>query len=217
MFGRFLTIEGGDGAGKSSHIAPMAEHLRSYGYTVVVSREPGGTPIGEEIRKVIFLDDMHWRCEALLFAASRSQHVEQLIKPRLKEGCVVISDRFADSSYAYQGTGRGHEAEVLQLEEFVLGGFQPDYTLFFDVSLETSIKRLAWRSASDTSQDNRLDRELIAFKQRVFDGYQQRLLKHADRIVRIDAEPDLMTVRANLIDWLDQHFIPNNPLKDIQP
>jgi dTMP kinase len=208
--GKLITIEGPDGSGKSSSIATIVRVLQSHGYDVVTSREPGGTPTGEEIRKVILNLDMHPTCELLLFAASRAQHLHTKILPALEAGQIVVCDRFADSSYAYQGIGRGFVDDVNHLEQFVLKGFEPDYTLFFDVTLEESARRLGLRAGQD-GESNRLDTEAYAFKQRVYDGYQQRYHANPHRMHLIDAMQSMEMVQLDVAMWVKTVFIGENP------
>ncbi|MFM7670414.1 MAG: dTMP kinase, partial [Betaproteobacteria bacterium] len=141
--GKFITFEGVDGAGKSTHITAFAEALRQHGKTVVTTREPGGTPLGEKLRGLLLHEPMHLETEALLMFAARREHLAQLIMPALVRGDWVISDRFTDASFAYQGGGRGLSLDKLsQLEQWVHGDLQPDLTLLFDVPLEVARERL---------------------------------------------------------------------------
>lgn len=208
--GIFITIEGPDGSGKTTGCDYLVEHLRQRGYDVVRTREPGGTYLSEEIRHLIVNYDgkegVLPLTELLLLAAARHQHVETLIRPAVKSGQVVICDRFHDSSYAYQGMGRGLVEQVHQLETMVLKGFEPDYTLYFDVGMQTSLKRLAGRDES-----NRLDREELDFKRRVAEGYRQRFNKHPHRMHRIDAENSANGVRAQLAFWVERTLMVRHP------
>ena len=140
---KFITFEGVDGAGKSTHLAWFADALRQRGHDVVVTREPGGTPLGERLREILLSQTMCIGTEALLMFAARMEHIEQVIKPALSAGKWVISDRFSDASFAYQGGGRGLDWDKLsQLEQWVHGDLQPDLTLFFDVPVEVARQRL---------------------------------------------------------------------------
>jgi len=210
--GRFITFEGPDGSGKSSNIERLQEVLTELGYTVVLSREPGGTPTAEKLRTIILSDPVGPKCELLLFAAARANHVETKIKPALAEGKIVISDRFADSSYAYQGIARGMKEDVLMLENFVLQGFEPDYTLFFDVSLEESARRLN-RRAGDTGEFNHFDQEQRDFKTKVYNGYQERFRDNPHRMVRIDAMQKLQDVAFDVKAWARTTFPRLTPLE----
>ncbi|HYD80161.1 MAG TPA: dTMP kinase [Paucimonas sp.] len=141
--GKFITFEGIDGAGKSTHLAFVAEALRNQGRTVVVTREPGGTPLGEKLRELLLHEKMHLETEALLMFAARREHIAQVIEPALARGDWVISDRFTDASFAYQGGGRKLDIAKLEaLERWVHPDLQPDLTLLFDVPLEVARERL---------------------------------------------------------------------------
>ena len=140
---KFITFEGVDGAGKSSHIVSFAEALRGRGLDVVVTREPGGTPLGERLREILLNAPMLAETEALLMFAARLEHIEQVIKPALQRGTWVVSDRFSDASFAYQGGGRGVAlAKLEQLERWVHQDLQPDLTLLFDIPVEVARQRL---------------------------------------------------------------------------
>ena len=183
----FITFEGGEGAGKSTAIKRIVEKLTSEGYEIVLTREPGGTPIAEEIRNVI-LDKkntaMDPRTEALLYAASRRQHLVEKVLPALEEGITVISDRFIDSSLAYQGCGReiGIQ-EVYELNLFAGEGRMPDKTVFLDIDAETGLERIA----KGRTYLDRLDQESIDFHERVFAGYQKVIEMYRDRMIVLDA------------------------------
>ncbi len=188
----FITFEGGEGSGKSTVIREIARRIEERGREVVLTREPGGTPISEEIRNVI-LDkrntDMDPRTEALLYAASRRQHVVQKIIPALKEGKVVISDRYLDSSLAYQGNARGlGMASVFNMNLFATEGLEPDLTLFFDLEPETGIERI---EANPDREVNRLDLEKLSFHRKVREGFEKLLKENPHRMVRIDASRHL--------------------------
>ncbi|HSQ03606.1 MAG TPA: dTMP kinase, partial [Burkholderiales bacterium] len=142
--GKFITLEGIDGAGKSTHIAVVAEHLRARAKEVVVTREPGGTPLGEKLRDLLLSQPMHIETETLLMFAARREHIAQVIAPALAAGRWVLSDRFTDATYAYQGAGRGMARDKLALlERWVQAGLQPDLTLVFDVPVEVAAQRLS--------------------------------------------------------------------------
>lgn len=166
----FITFEGSDGSGKSSQIARLAEFLQMAGYPVLLTREPGGTPIGEQIRTVLsdlHNTDMQKRTEILLFQASRSQLVEQVIRPHLEKGGIVLSDRYADSTLAYQGYGYQMElAQIRSIVDFATAGLKPDLTLLFDMDVEEGLRRRA-----KGGEWNRLDALEVAFYQRVRRGY----------------------------------------------
>ncbi|MCR5332732.1 MAG: dTMP kinase [Bacilli bacterium] len=184
----FITIEGPEGSGKSSVAKKVAERLEKEGFEVVMTREPGGTPIAEQIRNVI-LDkantNMDGMTEALLYAASRRQHLVEKVWPLSKEGKIVISDRFLDSSLAYQGGARGLGIDkILSLNMFATDGYFPDLTLLFDVAPEIGLARIA---ANANREVNRLDLEKIEFHQQVRQTFLDLAKRFSDRFVIIDA------------------------------
>ncbi|MFM7522827.1 MAG: dTMP kinase [Betaproteobacteria bacterium] len=181
--GKFITFEGVDGAGKSTHITAFADALRQHGKTVVTTREPGGTPLGEKLRGLLLHEPMHLETEALLMFAARREHLAQLIMPALVRGDWVISDRFTDASFAYQGGGRGLSLDKLsQLEHWVQGDLQPDLTLLFDVPLEVARERL------QNSRDlDKFEQEQEDFFVRVRQVYLQRAAQFPERIRLIDS------------------------------
>jgi dTMP kinase len=193
--GRFITFEGIDGAGKSSHIEALALWLHVRGAAVVRTREPGGTPLAERLRELFLHEPMDALTEALLVFAARRDHLHQVIEPALGRGDVVLCDRFTDASFAYQGAGRGFDLGVLaQLEAWVQQGRQPDLTLWFDVPPAEAARRRAAARAAD-----RLEREDEAFFERVRAGYARRAAADPARFVRIDAAQPLEAVRADAI------------------
>jgi dTMP kinase len=144
MRGKFITLEGMDGAGKSTHIPHILDHFRARGLEVVSTREPGGTSLGERLREILLHEAMHPETEALLMFAARREHISEVIEPALARGAYVVSDRFADASYAYQCGGRGVGFEKMRLlEQWALDDLQPDITLLFDVPVNVSLQRLA--------------------------------------------------------------------------
>lgn len=184
----FITFEGGEGSGKSTVIKEIAKRIANTGREVVLTREPGGTPIGEEIRNVILEKKntaMDPRTEALLYAASRRQHLVEKIIPALEQGKVVISDRFLDSSLAYQGMARGlGMAEVYQLNLFATEGMEPDLTIYLSLDPEAGIERI---EANPNREVNRLDLEKISFHELVHKGFEELTKDNPHRIVKIDA------------------------------
>jgi len=195
MRGKFITLEGMDGAGKSSHVEWIADWLRARGRRVLVTREPGGTPLGEQLRALVLGEAMDLRTEALLVFASRQEHLVRRIRPALEAGEWVLSDRFTDATYAYQGGGRGLSIDAIaRLEEWVQGGLQPDLTLYFDLAVEVAQGRLA---ALQTHPD-RFEREDRAFFERVRGAYLARAQRHADRIHVIDAGQSLEQVKKSV-------------------
>lgn len=191
---KFITFEGMDGAGKSTHLAWFADALRQRGFDVVVTREPGGTPLGEQLREILLNQPMSIGTEAMLMFAARLEHVEQVIKPALRAGKWVISDRFSDASFAYQGGGRGLDWDKLsQLEQWVHPDLQPDLTLFFDVPVEVARQRLA----NNVSLD-RFEQEQSDFFERVRAGYHRRVQENPQRYAVIDAAQTLESVKHEL-------------------
>ena len=191
---KFITFEGVDGAGKSTHLAWFSDALRQRGMDVIVTREPGGTPLGEALREMLLNQSMSIGTEALLMFAARNEHIEQVIRPALQAGKWVISDRFSDASFAYQGGGRGMDWDKLtQLEQWVHPDLQPDLTLFFDVPVEVARQRLA----NNVSLD-RFEQEQGEFFERVRAGYHRRVSEHPQRYVVIDAAQSLEAVQLQL-------------------
>jgi dTMP kinase len=191
---KFITLEGIDGAGKSTHLNWLAERLRSQGKNVLVTREPGGTPLGESLRELLLHQAMHLETEALLMFAARREHLDKVIIPALQEGTWVISDRFTDASFAYQGGGRGlDESKLKSLEQWVQQDLQPDLTLLFDVTLEVSRQRLSANASLD-----RFEQEKQDFFQRVRDAYLKRAVQFPERIRVIDSGRTLHAIQADL-------------------
>lgn len=192
--GKFITLEGVDGAGKSTHLDYIAAKIRSRGVELVVTREPGGTPLGEKLRALLLNDPMQPDTELMLMYAARAEHVAALIRPALARGAWVLSDRFADASHAYQCGGRGIDAARLQaLEDWTLAGFKPDLTLLFDVSAEVAESRRAQARAAD-----RFEQEQAAFFTRVRDAYLQRARSEPARIRVVDASRGIEEIRGQL-------------------
>lgn len=184
MRGRFISFEGIDGAGKSTQHTWLVDHLRRQGKTVVATREPGGTPLGEKLRALLLAEPMHLETEALLMFAARREHVAQVIEPALARGDWVICDRFVDASFAYQGGGRGLAWERLQsLRDWVLGDLQPDLTLIFDAPVEIAQKRLH----AATANPDRFEQEQAAFFERVRAAYLRIATENPQRVRLIDA------------------------------
>lgn len=206
--GWFITIEGGEGAGKTTAIRSIERELVSWGFDVLVTREPGGIPISEQIREVILNKEnvgMDARTEALLYAAARRQHLVQRVIPALQAGVTVLCDRFIDSSLAYQGCARGLGIdEIYEINRFAIDEWMPDLTLYFDVSPEVGLSRIR---ADREREVNRLDLEKDDFHRRVREGYRDLLLKFPERIVRIDADQSEEDVFAALKTIL-QHRLP---------
>lgn len=201
MSGYFITFEGGEGAGKTSILEAVAGRLQTMGLEVMATREPGGIKISEQIRKVI-LDtantEMEERTEALLYAAARRQHLVEKVLPALKEGKVILCDRFIDSSLAYQGHARGLGIEeVYAINQFAIKDCMPDMTLFFDVEPKKGLERIM---ANRDRERNRLDLETLQFHELVYEGYQILADRFQDRIQTIDANQSLEEVEKAAFD-----------------
>ena len=198
--GRFITFEGIDGAGKSTHIEAVAERLRAQGAEVLCTREPGGTPLSERLRELLLHAPMDPLTEALLVFAARRDHVETAIRPALERGASVLCDRFTDATFAYQGGGRGFDLEVLgNLERWVQGGLQPDLTLWFDLPAALAAERRAAARAPD-----RFEQQDEAFFERVIDGYRARAAAAPSRFARIDATQTPAQVAAQILAVLQE-------------
>jgi dTMP kinase len=182
--GRFITFDGIDGAGKSSHIDHMAQWLRARGAEVVLTREPGGTPLAETLRELVLHQPMDALTETLLVFAARRDHLQRHIEPALARGATVLCDRFTDATFAYQGGGRGFDLQVLaELERWVQQGRQPDLTLWFDLPAATAAARRAAARSPD-----RFEAQDEPFFARVAAGYARRAAEQPDRFVRVDAD-----------------------------
>lgn len=193
--GRFITLEGLDGAGKSTHLVWLVDTLRARGKTVVQTREPGGTPLGEKLRALLLADPMHLETEALLMFAARREHIAQVIEPALARGDWVVCDRFTDASFAYQGGGRGLAREKLViLEEWVQAGLQPDLTLMFDVSTEVARGRVTGMGRAL----DRFEREQAEFFERVRNEYLARAAASKGRMRVIDASRPIEEIKTSL-------------------
>jgi len=183
MTGRFITFEGIDGAGKSTHIEAVAKRLREAGATVVCTREPGGTPLAERVRELVLHAPMDTLTETLLVFAARRDHIREVIAPALATGHTVLCDRFTDATFAYQGGGRGAPlAWLSQLEQMVQGELQPDLTIWFDLPVTLAAQRRAQARAAD-----RFEQQDLEFFERVRDGYAARANAMPQRFARIDA------------------------------
>ncbi len=195
MAGKFITFEGIDGAGKSTHIAWLIGRLEAAGHRVVATREPGGTPLGEKLRHLLLSEPMHLETETLLMFAARREHLDKLIEPALAEGKWVVSDRFTDATYAYQGGGRGLSRDkLLQLEAWVHGGFQPDLTLVFDLDPAIAAARLGGTG----NAPDRFEREPAEFFRAVRGAYLERAAADPARVRLIDASRTPDAVRGQL-------------------
>lgn len=207
MAGMFITLEGVDGAGKSSHLDWLAEWFEERNYTVRMTREPGGTPVGERLRELVLYESMHPETEALVMFAARCEHIETVIRPALAAGEIVISDRFTDASFAYQCGGRGlPEARLEILEKWVQSGLQPDLTLLFDLSADIAAQRLATARAPD-----RFEGEKGEFHARVRAAYLRRAKQFPERIRVIDGSLEIEEVRRQLAKTLEEIAKPELP------
>lgn len=196
--GLFITLEGGEGAGKSTNATWLADYLRSCGKTVLVTREPGGTEVGEAIRGVLLSPDlpaMNTDTELLLMFAARNEHLHTKILPALEQGIWVICDRFTDATYAYQGCGRGIAlSRIAELEQWVQGDIRPDYVILFDLDVTTGMARAQARGRAD-----RFEQEHTVFFKRIREGYQQRAAQLPARYPTIRAGEALEAVRQQLL------------------
>lgn len=196
MRGKFITVEGIDGAGKSTHLVWLSDRLRASGITLCQTREPGGTPLGEKLRALLLDKDqpMHLETETLLMFAARREHIERVIEPALARSEWVLCDRFTDATFAYQGAGRGVAREKLvTLERWVQGDLQPDLTIVFDLPPAVGRAR-----AGSIKTPDRFERENEAFFERVRDGYLQRAKEAPQRVRVVDASHSIGEVRAAL-------------------
>lgn len=195
MNGKFITFEGIDGAGKSSHVEWLAENLRARGLVVHVTREPGGTELGEKLRALLLNEPMHLETETLLMFAARREHLAQLIEPALARGEWVVCDRFSDATYAYQGGGRGLDrAKFLMLEHWVHEHLQPNLTLLFDLPLDVARERIAVASRVL----DRFEQERADFHERVRQAYLERAHANPQRVRVVDANKTLESIRKTL-------------------
>lgn len=199
--GYFVTVEGLDGCGKTTQLNLIKEYFINKGYEVIVVREPGGTQIGEQVRNILLDNKNKEMCEiteVLLYAASRAQIIQEVIKPDLQKGKVVLCDRFVDSSFVYQGKARGVGLNVIEkINELAIDNIYPDVTYYFNITPETSIKRREFKIA------DRIEQEDIEFHRKVHDGYIEISEKYKNRIIKIDADVDIETVFLEVKKHLD--------------
>lgn len=201
---RFITLDGIDGAGKSTNLAVMKAWFEKHKLPVLFTREPGGTPAGESLREILLnpATQVSLRTETLLMFAARQQHLETVILPALKNGTHVVSDRFTDATFAYQGGGRGVPLQdIATLEHWVQGDFRPDLTLLLDVPLEVSMARI-----NQTREKDRFEQEEAEFFNRVREVYLQRAAKQPERYAVIDSGQSLDAVKTQIETALDSHF-----------
>lgn len=205
---RLISIEGGEGAGKSTVLSALRDALLADGEEVVSTREPGGTPLAERIRELLLgggSEPVHPQTELLLMFASRAQHVREVVLPALERGAWVISDRFTDSSYAYQGAGRGLDAAFIAALEQQVVGIEPGLTLLLDLGVAHGRERTRGRDLLGGSAPDRIERERDEFFERVRDCFLARAAAHPDRFRVIDASPDATTVAASALAALGVH------------
>lgn len=194
MRGKFITLEGVDGAGKSTHIPFLIAALEEQGHEVVSTREPGGTKLGENLRELLLHHAMHAETETLLMFAARHEHITQVIEPALQRGAFVLSDRFTDATFAYQYGGRGVPAEKIELlEKWVQGELQPDLTILFDIPVEISTRRLANARSPD-----KFERENADFFSRIRAAYLERAAKYPNRFRIINADRQIAEIQEEL-------------------
>ncbi len=214
MHGKFITFEGIDGSGKSTQLRMLTSELRLRGFNVLMTMEPGGTPLGRRLREA-FLETEETvspLAELLLFAADRAQHVDFLVKPAIAEGKIVVSDRYADATFAYQGAGRGFaESTVNQVIELATGGLKPDLTLFFDLSVETALRRTDSRTDSG-ERKNRMDSETGDFYKRVRESYLQIADREPERFRVINAEGSTDEIQRRVVEIVSE-FLENGKWK----
>ncbi|MDR3392179.1 MAG: dTMP kinase [Sulfuriferula sp.] len=205
--GAFVSLEGPDGSGKTTHMGFLCEALRERGYRVIETRQPGGSPTAEVIRKAVLgtelNEPMDAVTEAMLYAASRRQVLKSVIEPGLAAGAVIVSDRWADSSFAYQGWARGIMKEFVAIRDVAHKDFWPDVTVFFDVTLEESLARMAGR----VKDYNRLNNEALAFRKRCFEGYQSLISGDvSERMVIVDSMRTIAEIQQSIHKYLDGEF-----------
>ena len=205
MSGLFITMEGTDGAGKSTQLDLLNKYLKDKGFNVVFVREPGGTKISEKIRNIILDIDnkeMNYMTEAFLYASSRTQLVNEVIIPKIKKGSVVICDRFVDSSIVYQGIARNLGVEVVRkINNIATGGLIPDITFFLDLSPDKAIER-----KKEQKELDRLEREKSQFYNKVYEGYKMLIEEEGERIKVIDATQSIEVIHNNIVNYLENLF-----------
>ena len=206
MAGMFITFEGGEGCGKSTQIKLLAEHLQQTGYEVLLVREPGGTAAGERIREILLSkesDGLDPTAELLLYEAARAQITSEVIEPALERGCVVLCDRFFDSTIAYQGSGRGLDTAMIgKLNMIATGGLKPDLTLLLDIDVEKGLARAMSATGGDGEGD-RIEAAGIAFHERIRAGFAALAQAEPERIVCVDASGSIDAISAQIAACVD--------------
>ena len=209
MTGRFISIEGPDGSGKSTQARMLADHLRERGFEILLTREPGGSPLSDRIRELVLGERCCPVTELMLMLAARSDHLAATVRPALADGIWVVCDRFVDSTTAYQVYGRGlPEGIVVSMNRFACGGFQPDLTLVLDLPAAAAAERLVQRSTGN----NRFDRESAAFAQRVRIGYEIAASRNPHRCVLVDASGSPEQVRERVVEVVRRRLVEYNKL-----
>jgi dTMP kinase len=205
---RFITFEGIEGSGKTTQIQMLSNHLEEHGIEHVLTREPGGTPIGDQIRHLVLHpsnSSMTATCELLLYTAARAQHIEQVIAPNLSEDRLVLCDRFKDATLAYQGHGRGLPLELIRRLHSLRGlTLQPNLTLLFDIDAATALDRARHRDMTKQADETRFEQEDLAFHEKVRDGYLALAGEEAERFVVLDARGSTAEVHRRVLDAMQR-------------
>lgn len=204
--GKFIVLDGPDGSGKTTQTQRLVEILQDQGFKVIKVREPGITDVGEKIRNILLTTSMEPLTELMLFTAARTELINKVILPYLATGHIVVCDRFTDSTYAYQGSGRGIKEEVLKVEELINNLIKPDLTFYFNVDLKVAKERCASRSGISDVFESETDN----FKQRVRKGYEERAIKNMETTVPVNGNLPADEVTANLLKWLGENFFEQN-------
>lgn len=206
--GIFITMEGPEGAGKTTVISEIGKRLQNEGHKVLLTREPGGIKIAEDIRRIILDNNntaMDPKTEALLYAAARRQHLVEKVIPALEEGYLVLCDRFVDSSLAYQGHARGIGIDdIMKINEFAIDGLMPDLTIFFDIDPAEGLARVM---NNQEREQNRLDKEALSFHESVYEGYEEVIRRYEQRIIRTDANLEKELVTENVYQIIASRYM----------
>lgn len=204
--GRFITFEGVEGSGKTTQIQMLSDHLEGLGVDHVLTREPGGTPVGNQVRKLVLnpeYREMTPSCELMLYAAARAQHIEQVIRPALKDGRLVLCDRFTDATLAYQGYGRGMSLDLIRsLHELEVLSQKPDLTIIFDIDARTALERARSRDSGTPTNETRFEQEDLDFHERVRRGYLELVGWEPGRYLVLDATGGVAQVQARVLKAL---------------